>query len=122
MNKFKTIYGIIIMLLLVLVITKGINVGIDGNYYYPSEGMVDGFSGHFTFLIYNIIIAAISFIVSLIITVIKRNDTEGKIWFFIAIIILILLVPTSINHYSGGIAGINEERYTNILMIPVWNK
>ena len=124
MKKYKIIYVIIYLLLLVLVFTKGINIGVEGNSYddYRDKGIIDGFSGSNTFLIYNFIIIICTFIVSLIITIIKNNKTKYKSFIFAGIIILLLIIPTSIEYRSGGIAGINEERYTNILKMSIRTK
>ena len=124
MKKYKIIYVIIYLLLLVLVFTKGINIGIEVNSYddYYDKGTVDGFSGSTEFLIYNFLIIIIAFVCSLIITIIKRNKIKYKSFLLIGIIILVLLIPTFIVNRSGGFTGINEERYTNILMIPIGNK
>lgn len=56
---------------------------------------------------------------SLIITLVKSNMIKYKSLIFIGILILLLFIPVSIEYRSGGIAGINEERYVNILMIPM---
>ena len=59
---------------------------------------------------------------SLIITLVKSNMIKYKSLIFIGILILLLFIPVSIEYRSGGIAGINEERYVNILMIPMKTK
>ena len=124
MKKYKIIYIILYILLLILVFTKGINVGIEGNSYndYNDKGIIDGFSGSSTIFIYNILIIITIFIVSLIVTIIRKNKCKYKNLIFIGIVILLLLIPISVEHRSGGVAGINEEIYTNILMIPIKTK
>lgn len=124
MKKYKVIYVIIYLLLLILIFTKGINVGIEGNSYndYYDKGIIDGFSGSSILLIYNLLIIITIFINSLIITLVKSNMIKYKSLIFIGILILLLFIPVSIEYRSGGIAGINEERYVNILMIPMKTK
>ena len=58
MKKYKIIYVIIYLLLLILVFTKGINIGIEVNSYndYYDKGIIDGFSGSSILLIYNLLI------------------------------------------------------------------
>jgi hypothetical protein len=118
MKKYKIIYVIIYILLLILVFTRGINIGIEGSSYYDGN-IIDGFSESSVILIYNIIIVISIFIFSLIITFIKSNKVKYKSLIFIGVIALLLLVPISIEHRSGGIAGIDEKLYTNILNIPI---
>lgn len=124
MKKYKIIYVIIYLLLIILVFTKGINIGIKGNSYndYYDKGIIDGFSGSSIFLVYNFFIIICIFVVSLIITIIKSNKVKYKSFILVGIVILLLLIPTSIEHRSGGIVGINQERYTNILMVPIGTK
>ena len=124
MKKYKIIYVIIYLLLLILVFTKGINIGIEVNSYndYYDKGIIDGFSGSSILLIYNLLIIITIFIISLITTFVKSNRIKYKNLIFIGILILLLFIPVSIEHRSGGIAGINEERYTNILMMPIGTK
>ena len=121
MKKYKIIYVIIYLLLLVLIFTKGINIGIEGNSYndYRDKGIIDGFSGSSIFLIYNFIIIITVFLVSLIITIVSSNKIKYKRWIFIGILFLLLFIPTYIEHRSGGVAGINKKIYINILTIPI---
>lgn len=121
MKKYKIIYFIIYLLLLIMIVTKGINIGVKGDYFneYEESGIIDGFSGYRVYLIYNLIIISIIFIIALIITVIKGNTVKHKNLIFIGIIILLLFVPSFIDYRFGGVAGIHMKYYTNILSIPV---
>jgi hypothetical protein len=117
MKKYKLVYVIIYILLLILVFTRGIDGGIVVSSY--NDGMIDGFSRCNILLIYNYIIMVSIFVVSLIITFIKNNKVKCKSLIFIGIIILLLLIPTSEEHRSGGEAGINHKIYSNILKIQI---
>lgn len=121
MKKYKIIYVIIYLLLLILVFTKGINIGIKWNSYddYRDKGIIDGFSGSSMFLIYNFIIVITVFLVSLIITIISSNKIKYKKWIFIGILILLLFIPTYFEKRSGGVDGIIKEIYINTLTIPI---
>lgn len=123
-QKYKIIYIITYLLLLILVFTKGINIGIEEYSYnnYHDMGMVDGFSGSKILLIYNLLIIITIFTVSLVITLIRENKIKYKNLIFIGSLILLLFIPVTVEHRSGGIAGDNEEIYANILMIPIETK
>lgn len=121
MKKYKILYVIIYLLLLALVFTGGINIEIKEKSYddYYDKGIIDGFAGSSVVYVYNFIIVIILFISSLIITLTKNNKIKYKNLIFVGILILLLFIPVYMMHRSGGIAGINEKTYANILRIPI---
>ena len=124
MKKYKIIYLIVIVVLLVLVCTKGIRIGIIINSFddYKNSGIIDGFQGNTKFLIFNVIIIISIFITSLIITFKNDNKIKHKKIFLLIIIIALLFIPIFKETRSGGIAGIiNKDYYSIINVKKIYN-
>lgn len=118
MKKYKKIYIITYLLLILLIITRGSKIGIQWSDYID-HGIVDGFSGGSRLLVVNILIIIAIFASSLIITLKKNNRLKYKWLIFTSIVILLLFVPTFIVYRSGGIAGISMQEYTNIVNMSI---
>jgi hypothetical protein len=112
MKKYKLIYAVIFIITVILILSKGILIGIVVNTYddYKDYGIVDGFSGKVELLIYNSIIALSLIISSTYFTFKKDNNIKIKIFILLGIMIMLLFVPIGINYYSGGFAGISGQK------------
>lgn len=117
MDKFKIFYVIVIILSIIMVLTKGF----DGNmiiYSYNDTdiGIIDGFQGNVFLSILNCFVVAIIIILTIIMTFNKNNKINIKWLLFVLTILLALSIPIGIDSYSGGIAGIIDEKN-----IYLWN-
>lgn len=117
MDKFKIFYVIVIILSIIMVLTKGF----DGNmiiYSYNDAdiGIIDGFQENVFLSILNCFVVAIIIILTIIMTFNKNNKINIKWLLFVLTILLALSIPIGIDSYSGGIAGIIDEKN-----IYLWN-
>lgn len=97
MKKYKYIYIAIFSIILLMILTKGIQYGITVNEINNSDA-----SGHSILLIYNIIIYLILSIIMLIITLNKENNTKHKYLMLIVFVLLLVIVaPIGINRVNG---------------------
>lgn len=117
MDKFKIFYVIVIILSIIMVLTKGF----DGNmiiYSYNDAdiGIIDGFQENVFLSILNCFVVAIIIILTIIMTFNKNNKINIKWLLFVLTILLALSIPIGIDSYSGGFAGIIDEKN-----IYLWN-
>lgn len=118
MKKYKVIYCIAIILILILNITKGFCSGFVINTF--NDGFADGFQGKNIFLIYNFVITLILFLTIILITLRKDNIMKYKKCMCLLIIILgSVFVPIVLKNYSGGIAGVIDAK-TYFPLIVIW--
>lgn len=122
MKKYKIIYVILFILLLSLICTKGITSGIETSSYGGGQLIIDGFYGNIILLIYNLILLICILSVSIAITFKKSNNIKYKIPILILIILLGLLIPVTQENRTGGVAGIHEKKYFNVLNIKIYTE
>ena len=103
MKKFKIYYIIVFLLSLILAISKGFNFSLLITSY--SDKNIDGNQGTLYVLLINLIIVSLIWIVSFIVTLIKKNKINYKWLLFIGLILLTLFIPVSINSYYAKVEG-----------------
>ncbi len=113
MKKYKIFYIIVFLISLILAISKGFDFSILVTSY--SDKNIDGNQGTLYILLINIIIVLSIWIVSLIVTLKKKNKINHKWLLFICLILLTLFIPVSINSYYAKVAGILNKDYIGLL-------
>lgn len=113
MRKYKIFYIIVFLISLILAISKGFDFSILVTSY--SDKNIDGNQGTLYILLINIIIVLSIWIVSLIVTLKKKNKINHKWLLFICLILLTLFIPVSINSYYAKVAGVLNKDYIGIL-------
>ena len=121
MKKYRIIYVIMYLILLVLIFTKGIDIGFE-LYSHSDKYVIDGFNETNIVLIFNFSIIVAILIASLIITFSKNNIIKYKGIIIGILIILVLFIPVFVEHITGGEMGANKEIYKNIFMMPLEQK
>ena len=117
MYKFKIFYVIVIIINIIMIFTKGFDGNVIIHSYNDADvGIIDGFQGNVWLSIINCFVVAIIIISTIIMTINKNNKINIKWILFVTTILLALLIPIGIHSYSGGIAGIKEEKN-----IYLWN-
>ena len=114
MKKFKIFYGLIIIISIIMILTKGIPGDEMISSYYPPPNVSDGVITVSYLSIYNCIIDVVILIATATITLYKNNKIKYKWWLFVLIFILVLFIPIGNNFSSGGIAGRTDN--TNIYL------
>ena len=113
MKKYKIFYIIVFLISLILAISKGFDFSILVTSY--SDKNIDGNQGTLYILLINIIIVLSIWIVSLIVTLKKKNKINHKWLLFICLILLTLFIPVSINSYYAKVAGVLNKDYIGLL-------
>ncbi|MBR3049365.1 MAG: hypothetical protein IKG58_02240 [Bacilli bacterium] len=113
MKKFKIYYIIVFLLSLILAISKGFNFSLLITSY--SDKNIDGNQGTLYVLLINLIIVSLIWIVSFIVTLIKKNKINYKWLLFIGLILLTLFIPVSINSYYAKVEGVLNKDYIGII-------
>ena len=117
MYKFKIFYVIVIIINIIMIFTKGFDGNVIIHSYNDADvGIIDGFQGNVWLSIINCFVVAIIIISTIIMTINKNNKINIKWILFVTTILLALFIPIGIHSYSGGIAGITDERN-----IYLWN-
>lgn len=121
MKKFKIFYITVIILSIIMIFTKGV----DGNiliysYNDADRGIMDGFQGNVFLSILNCFVVTIIIILTIIMTFNKDNKINIKWLLFVFTILLALSIPIGIDSYSGGIAGIIDEKNIYLRNIPFY--
>ena len=110
MNKFKIFYIIIIAFSIIMIFTNGFSGNVVIYSYNDVDlGIIDGFQGNIVLSMINCIIIAIIMILTMIITLNKKNKISKKWLLCLLTIILSICIPIGSHSYSGGIAGIMGE-------------
>lgn len=113
MKKFKIFYIIVFLISLILAISKGFDFSVLVTSY--SDKSIDGNQGTLYILLINLIIVLSIWIVSLIVTLKKKNKINHKWLLFICLILLTLFIPVSINSYYAKVAGVLNKDYIGLL-------
>lgn len=117
MYKFKIFYVIVIIINIIMIFTKGFDGNVIIHSYNDADvGIIDGFQGNVCLSIINCFVVAIIIISTIIMTINRNNKMNIKWILFVTTILLALFIPIGIHSYSGGIAGITDERN-----IYLWN-
>ena len=105
MTKIKKAYSVIFILVLILAITKGFDIGIPINSYK---------NGDISMLLLNFVIVLSIWIISLILTINKKNNLKLKLIIFIVIILISLFIPVGVHSYYAGIIGKYNKDYVGV--------
>ena len=105
MKKIKMGYWIIFILVLIMAITKGLDIGIPINSYK---------NGDISMLLFNLIILLSIWIISLFLTINKKNNIKLKWIIFIVIILISLFIPVGVHSYYAGIIGKYNKDYVGV--------
>ena len=119
MKKYKIYYIVVTILTLIIIITKGFPCNLMMYSYNDVDtGIIDGYMGDVSLSTFNIVFASFFLLLTIIITISKKNKLKFK-WLFMCIIIgLIFLVRLGTDSYSGGITGILGDQ--GIYLWNIW--
>ena len=120
MKKYWIFYIIVAILTITMIVTKGFPSNLLMYSYNDVEsGIIDGFQGEVSLSQINIIYVSFFTLLTILVTISKKNKLKFK-WLFMCIIIgLMCLVRLGIDSYSGGIAGILGDQ--GIYLWNIWN-
>lgn len=119
MKKYWIFYIIVAILTITMIVTKGFPSNLLMYSYNDAEsGIIDGFQGEVSLSQINIIYVSFFTLLTILVTISKKNKLKLK-WLFMCIIIcLMFLVRLGIDSYSGGIAGILGDQ--GIYLWNIW--
>ncbi len=121
MNKFKMFYITVIIFSIIMILTGGFKGNVNIYSYNDADmGIIDGFQGNVFLSILNCFVVAVIIILTIIMTFNKDNKINIKWLLFVFTILLVLSIPIGIDSYSGGIAGIIDERKIYLWNIPFY--
>ena len=102
-----------------MIVTKGFPSNLLMYSYNDVEsGIIDGFQGEVSLSQINIIYVSFFTLLTILVTISKKNKIKLK-WLFMCIVIcLMFLVRLGIDSYSGGIAGILGDQ--GIYLWNIW--
>lgn len=119
MKKYKIYYIVVIILTLIMIVTKGFPCNLMMYSYNDADiEIIDGYMGDVSLSTFNIIFVAFFFLLTIIITISKKNNLKHKWLFMSIVIVLMLLVRLGADTYSGGIAGILGDQ--GIYLWNIW--
>lgn len=120
MKKYWIFYIVVALLTITMIVTKGFPSNLlMYSYDEVEQGIVDGFQGEVSLSQINIIYVSFFTLLTIVITINKKNKLKLK-WLFMCIIIgLMFLVRLGIDSYSGGITGILGDQ--GIYLWNIWN-
>ena len=115
MKKYKICYGIILIIALIMLFTKGFR---EPNFLINtfSDNYVDGYSGENYLCILNVIIIVLNLVIITFLNLNKENKLNKKWLVFIILLIINLFIPLGYTIYSGGISGSTYNAY-----LYLWN-
>ena len=119
MKKYWIFYIIVAILTIAMIVTKGFPSNLLMYSYNDAEsGIIDGFQGEVSLSQINIIYVSFFTLLTILVTISKKNKIKLK-WLFMCIVIcLMFLVRLGIDSYSGCIAGILGDQ--GIYLWNIW--